>query len=113
MHTSRFTAALAAAVISVGAISLVAQSAIPTQGARGQGQGGRGEGRGGEGRGGRAGGAPQRSNRPATPVAAPLPTISAEVTGPGPMFESLMALPACDDMANWKYEAREYFVSGT
>ena len=113
MHTSRLTAALTAVVISLGAISLVAQSAIPTQGGRGQ-QGGRGEGQGGQGRGGgRGGGAPQPSNLPTSPVAAPLPTIYAEVTGPGQMFESLMALAPGDDMANWKYEAKEYFVSGT
>jgi hypothetical protein len=29
------------------------------------------------------------------------------------MFESLMALPAGDDLAHFKYEAAEYFVSGT
>jgi hypothetical protein len=50
---------------------------------------------------------------PASPVATPLPTISAEVTGPGPMFESLMELKPGDDMAHFTYEAHEYFVSGT
>jgi hypothetical protein len=39
--------------------------------------------------------------------------MSAEVTGPGPIFESLMELKPGDDMAHFKYEAREYFVSGT
>jgi hypothetical protein len=43
----------------------------------------------------------------------PLPTISAQVTAPGAMFESLMALAPGDDMAHFKYEAREYLVSGT
>ena len=43
----------------------------------------------------------------------PLPTISAEVTGPGPIFESLMELKPGDDMAHFKYQAKEYFVSGT
>src|SRR5688572_22485281 len=88
-------------------VTLAAQTPIPTQGGRGQAggrQGGQGQGRGG---------AQQPSNLPATPVAAPLATISAEVTGPGRMFESLMELKPGDDMAHFKYEAKEYFVSGT
>src|SRR5688500_12906253 len=76
-------------LVAVGIVALSAQTPIPTQGGRGQG-GGQGAGRqGGQGRGG---GAPQPSNLPATPVAAPLAAISAEVTGPGNMFESLMEL---------------------
>jgi len=43
----------------------------------------------------------------------PLPTISAEITGPGPIFESLMELRPGDDLAHFAYDAREYFVSGT
>ena len=85
---------------------LAAQSAIPTQGGRG------GQGRQG-GQGGRGGAAPQASNLPATPVAVTLPAVSAEVTGPGKPFESLMELKPGDDMAHFKYEAQEYFVSGT
>ena len=42
-----------------------------------------------------------------------MPTISPEVTGPGRAFESLMELKPTDDMAHFKYEAREYLVSGT
>ncbi len=93
-------------VLGIGVLS--AQTPIPTQGGRGQGggrQGGQGQGRGG--------GAPQPSNLPVTPVAAPLATISAEVTGPGKMFESLMELKPGDDMAHFRYEAKEYVVSGT
>ena len=56
---------------------------------------------------------PQGPNLPAGPVAAPIPTISAEVTGPGPMFESLMKLDPRDDMTHFGYEASEYFISGT
>lgn len=48
---------------------------------------------------------------PADPVVTP--PASAEVAGPGPMFPSLMSLPARDDPAHFRYEAREYFVSGT
>jgi hypothetical protein len=87
------------------AIALAAQSAIPTQGGRGVGRG--------QGQGARGGGPPQPSNLPETPLVTPLPEISAEVTGPGPMFESLMELPAGDDLSHFRYEAREYFVSGT
>lgn len=54
----------------------------------------------------------QNSNLPAKPVVTPIPMISPEVTGPGPMFASLMTLPSGADMAHFKYEAKEYFVSG-
>ena len=93
-------------VISSAAL-LAAQTAIPTREGRG-GQAGQG---GGQGR--RGGGPAPEINLPAAPIASPLPTISAEVTGPGPMFESLMELKPGDDMAHFKYEAHEYFVSGT
>src|SRR5688500_16849439 len=88
-------------------VTLAAQTPIPTQGGRGQAggrQGGQGQGRGV---------AAQPSTLPAAPVAAPLPSISAEVAGPGKMFESLMELKPGDDMAHFKYEAKEYIVSGT
>ena len=58
------------------------------------------------------GGAPQPTNLPASPVAAPIPTVSALVTGPGPMFESLMELKPGDSLSHFGYESREYFVSG-
>lgn len=35
------------------------------------------------------------------------------ITGPGPMFESLMPLPPGDDMAHFGYVAEEYRISGT
>jgi hypothetical protein len=50
--------------------------------------------------------------QPAPRVAAAIPAISPEVTGPGPMFESLMTLAPGDDMEHFQYEAREFFVSG-
>jgi hypothetical protein len=95
-----------ASIVVLGAIALSAQSAIPTQGGRGQGGAGR---QGGQGR----GGAPQAANLPANPVAVTLPSITPEVSGPGAMFESLMALKPGDDMAHFKYDAQEFFVSGT
>ena len=104
-----FKAALVTVIVALCTTVLMSQSPIPTQGGRGQGAA-RGQGEGGRGR---EGGAPQPSSLPSTPVVTALPTISAEITGPGRMFESLMALPPGDDLANWKYEAKEYFVSGT
>jgi len=98
---------LAFIVIIATLAGLSAQTAIPTREGRG-GQAGQG---GGQGR--RGGGPGPELNLPPTPVAAPLPTLSAEITGPGPLFESLMELKPGDDMAHFKYEAHEYFVSGT
>jgi hypothetical protein len=60
----------------------------------------------------RGGNPPQPSTLPTNPAPAPIPTISAEITGPGPVFESLMELKPGDDMAHFRYETREYFVSG-
>jgi hypothetical protein len=61
---------------------------------------------------GRAGGAPQ-ANLPDTPTAVALPTLSAEVTGPGPMFDSSPSLAPGKGLAAFNYETHEYFVSGT
>jgi hypothetical protein len=44
---------------------------------------------------------------------APHPTISAPVTGPGPMFPGLQRVPAGTGLADHKYVVTEYFVSGT
>jgi Alpha/beta hydrolase domain len=61
---------------------------------------------------GRAGGAPP-ANLPDAPTAVALPTLSAEVTGPGPMFDSSPSLAPGKGLAAFNYEAHEYFVSGT
>src|SRR4026209_2761474 len=61
---------------------------------------------------GRAGGAPP-ANLPETPTAVALPTISAEVTGPGPIFYSSPSLAPGKGLAAFNYETHEYFVSGT
>ena len=86
---------------AVGVATLAGQAPLPL---RGRGQSGGGAGRGQ---------AAPPSNLPQQPVAAPLATVSAEVTGPGSMFPALMSLPAGDDMATYKYEAKEYYPSGT
>src|SRR5689334_2695458 len=52
-------------------------------------------------------------NLPTVPTAVTLPTLSAERTGPGPMFDSTPSLPAGKGIAAFKYDVKEYFVSGT
>jgi len=63
---------------------------------------------------GRAGGAPPPpSNLPEAPTAVALPTLSAEITGPGPIFDSAPSLAPGKGLAAFGYQAHEYFVSGT
>jgi hypothetical protein len=62
---------------------------------------------------GRAGGPPPQANLPEAPTAVALPTLSPEVTGPGPIFDSSPSLAPGKGLAAFKYEAHEYFVSGT
>ena len=84
--------------LTVGASTLVGQGGGQFQG------GGRG----------RAGGPPPPpSNLPEAPTAVALPMISAEVTGPGPIFDSAPSLAPGKGLDAFKYEAHEYFVSGT
>jgi hypothetical protein len=61
---------------------------------------------------GRAGGPPPPP-LPEAPTAVTLPTLSAEVTGPGPMFDSASSLPPGKGVTASGYVAQEYFVSGT
>jgi hypothetical protein len=58
-------------------------------------------------------GSPGASTLPDKPVPAPIPTASAEILGPGPMFDSLMEFHDGDDLPQFAYEAREFFISGT
>ena len=93
-----------AVLIVAGLAGGVVNSQAP--GAQGQGPGG--------GRGGRGGGPPvPQANLPDKPTAVPLPTLSAEITGPGPMFNSASSLPPGKGLDAFGYEAHEYFVSGT
>jgi hypothetical protein len=63
---------------------------------------------------GRVGGPPPApSNLPEVPTAVALPTISAEITGPRPMFDSVPSLAPGKGLDAFKYETHEYFVSGT
>src|SRR5262245_58298792 len=52
-------------------------------------------------------------NLPDKPTAVSIPAVSAEVTGPGAMFDSTPSLPPGRGAARYGYEAREYFISGT
>jgi len=83
--------------------SLSGQLPIPVQGQRGgipeQGQ-----------RGQR--GAPAAAPT-SNPLVSPLGTASAEITGPGMFYETLMELKSTDDLSHFGYVTKEYFVSGT
>ena len=60
----------------------------------------------------RGGAQTQDPNLPEKPVAVSTAALSAEITGPGSMFDSTPSLPAGKGLAHFKYEAKEYFVSG-
>jgi hypothetical protein len=104
---------------SKGAKALVV-AAIPalilSSMALGQGPGGpagpAGQGPGGQ-RGPGGGRGAQAAPLPDKPTAVSIPTVSAEVTGPGAIFDSTPSLPAGRGLDKYKYEAREYFISGT
>src|SRR5687768_10809249 len=98
---------------------LVAFGLLTPQVLLGQGDGrGQGEGRGqgaGRGQGGGRGQGQQAppANLPAQPTAVALPTLSAEVTGPGPMFDSAPSFGTGKSVKEFKYDVKEYWVSGT
>ena len=50
---------------------------------------------------------------PAEPTAVPLPSLSDEITGPGPMFDSAPSHAPGLGPDDFDYVTREYFVSGT
>ena len=101
---------LMAMAAGLAAVSLAAPEPLigqggPPQGGRGAGAGvGRGQGRGAQ---------PPAAPLPDMPTAVALPALSAEVTGPGPIFDSAPSLAPGRGLEHFKYEAREYFVSGT
>lgn len=103
--TNRWTRriALVAVVAAIGVMTVLGQLPIPVQGQRGQG------GQGGQGQ---RGGQPAQPQDP-PPVVSAIANVSAEITGPGKFFETLMELKPGDDLAHFKYVTKEYFVSGT
>ncbi|HEY2382211.1 MAG TPA: alpha/beta hydrolase domain-containing protein [Terriglobia bacterium] len=52
-------------------------------------------------------------NLPDKPTAVSIPAVSAEITGPGPIYDSTPSLPQGRGLARYGYEAREYFISGS
>src|SRR5688572_638843 len=84
------------------------QAPAPAQGQPpGQGRQG-GPGGGGGGRGGAPAAVP-----PENLTAVALPAVTGPITGPGMPYESVQSLAPRAGLANFKYEAKEYFVSGT
>jgi len=101
--------------------TLIALSAMITFSALGQGPaatqpaapGGAGRGQGGGGAGGGAGRGAPAANLPQTPTAVTLPMVTGPITGPGAPYESVQSLAPGKGLAEFKYEAKEYFITGT
>lgn len=102
--------ALAAMVVAAG---LFAPEPLLGQGRGAQAPGGRGAGGGRGLPGGRGGRGAAAANLPTTPTAVALPTMSQEITGPGPIFDSAPSTAPGKDVEDFKYDVAEYFVSGT
>jgi hypothetical protein len=83
-----------------------APTQLPAAGGAGRGQGGGGGAGGGAGRGAPA------ANLPQTPTAVTLPSVTAH-HGPGAPYESVQSLAPGKGLAEFKYEAKEYFITGT
>ncbi len=100
------------ALAGVAALILAFQpmSAQAPQGKGGGAPGG--AGKGGPGGPGGGKGAPA-APLPTQPTAVALPTLSAKVTGPGPIYESGIAQWPGRDMKFYNYVMDEYFVTGT
>jgi hypothetical protein len=121
--TNKTHVLVASLIVSValagGGVTLLGQLPIPVQGQRG-GQAGQGAGQGQRGQQGQQAGQGGRGQRgaqaaaPAAPqVVSPIAAASAEITGPGRFYETLMELKPTDNLAHFNYVTREYFVSGT
>jgi hypothetical protein len=109
--------AFAVLLATAGGIPVAGQDGGQRQGGAGGrtagpgGPGGQGGGQRQAGPGGR--GQAQQANLPTTPTAVALPTLSAEVTGPGAAFDATPSLPPGKGPATYGYGVKEYFVSGT
>ena len=114
MRNAGITVGIALVAVSLSHITLSGQGGGqgPAPAGRGQAQG-RGQGQApGGGQGGRGFGAQPPQNLPTTPTAVTLPTMT-EVTGPAPMYDSSPSLPPGKGLDFYKYQAKEYFISGT
>jgi hypothetical protein len=56
---------------------------------------------------------PQIPGLPTAPTAVALPKLSGEIKGPGPMFDSAPSQAPGLGLDHFKYQTKEYFVSGT
>jgi hypothetical protein len=56
---------------------------------------------------------PTNQNLPKTPTPVTLPTLSAEITGPGAMFDSAPSQARGLDLEHFRYATKEFFASGT
>ena len=104
--------ALAAFVVAISAMTVLGQLPIPVPGQNNGTQGAQGQRGGGGGQGGRGGQRGAQAAPPAPMIVAPLATASAEISGPGKFFETLMELKPTDDLTHFSYVTKEYFVSG-
>lgn len=102
MQTRKF---LVATLALAGAVMAVVSHPVWAQ------QGGAPKGGGGKG-GGAPKGAPA-APLPTQPTAVALPTLSAKITGPGPMYDSAVGQWPGRDVNFYKYSTDEYFVTGT
>jgi hypothetical protein len=97
--------------LTLGAV-VIAAALFTSESLSGQGPGaGRGQGRG-QGPGGPGGRGAVQQNLPTSPTTVTLPTMT-EVTGPAPMFDSAPSLPPGKGLDFYKYQLKEYFISGT
>src|SRR5262245_50441709 len=103
----RRTVLLIAIALAAGVLTILGQLPIPVQGGRGA-QAQQGGQRGGGQRG-------QQALQPQDPppVVSAIAAASAEITGPGRFYETLMELKPEDNLAHFNYVTKEYFVSGT
>jgi hypothetical protein len=112
---ARLLFAMVAILATIRVLDVVGQAqallVLQAPGTSGQ-EAGRGRGQGG---GGRGGGFGQQApvNLPSVPTPVTLPTLSAEVTGPGPMFDSAPSTAPGKGVREFRYEVKEYWVSGT
>ena len=95
-----------AVIARITVITAPGQLPIPVQQGQRGAQGQRGQG--GQGQRGQA-----AQPQDPSPVVSPIATVSAEITGPGRFFETLMELKPGDNLSHFNYVTKEYFVSGT
>jgi hypothetical protein len=108
VRTGKLLARVLASIVVIAPVGFLTTTFLIGQGAPGA--GGQEAGRG---RGQVRGGGPQVPvNLPASPAPVALPALSAEVTGPGPMFDSAPSTAPGKGVREFAYDVREYWLSG-